>query len=184
MPLCFTNTAGSRHALSKTRDVSPIKSKRPGNVVLNRIFQLIGRQPTRNQNSRRAHLPIHLVFFSFILLRSTDRDDRSFFFYFALYLTSPPRALNILVSFDPSIQNVIRLLRRQDTTFQKMDSADNVVLNVDSRTSVEQGFNGQKRRLNINPAKAVMGGITQSTQAVRGGISQSKTKQAVTALCP
>ncbi|KAG0348085.1 hypothetical protein BG005_011738 [Podila minutissima] len=53
-----------------------------------------------------------------------------------------------------------------------MDSADNVVLNVDSRTSVEQGFNGQKRRLNINPAKAVMGGITQSTQAVRGGISQ------------
>ncbi|KAF9286419.1 hypothetical protein BGZ74_001289 [Mortierella antarctica] len=54
-----------------------------------------------------------------------------------------------------------------------MDSADNVVLNVDSRTSVEQGFNGQKRRLNINPAKAVMGGITQSTQAVRGGISQS-----------
>ncbi|KAF9311030.1 hypothetical protein BG003_007844 [Podila horticola] len=53
-----------------------------------------------------------------------------------------------------------------------MDSADNVVLNVDSRPSLEQGSSGQKRRLNINPAKAVIGGITQSTQAVRGGISQ------------
>ncbi|KAG0033939.1 hypothetical protein BGZ81_006759 [Podila clonocystis] len=53
-----------------------------------------------------------------------------------------------------------------------MDSANNAVLDVDSRTSVEQGSSGQKRQLNINPAKAVMGSITQSTQAVRGGISQ------------
>ncbi|KAF9391086.1 hypothetical protein CPB97_007558 [Podila verticillata] len=52
-----------------------------------------------------------------------------------------------------------------------MDSVNNVVLNVDNRPSVEQGSSG-KRRLNINPAKAVIGGITQSTHAVRGGLSQ------------
>ncbi|KAF9391098.1 hypothetical protein CPC16_004591 [Podila verticillata] len=48
---------------------------------------------------------------------------------------------------------------------------DSVVLNVDNRPSVEQGSSG-KRRLNINPTKAVIGGITQSTHAVRGGLSQ------------
>lgn len=57
-----------------------------------------------------------------------------------------------------------------------MDSVNNVVLNVDNRPSVEQGSSG-KRRLNINPAKAVIGGITQSTHAVRGGLSQSKQKE-------
>ncbi|KAF9213426.1 hypothetical protein BGZ59_005373 [Podila verticillata] len=52
-----------------------------------------------------------------------------------------------------------------------MDSVNDVVLNVDNRPSVEQGSSG-KRRLNINPTKAVIGGITQSTHAVRGGLSQ------------
>lgn len=60
-----------------------------------------------------------------------------------------------------------------------MDSVDNVVFNVDNRPSVEQGSNGQKRRLNINPAKAVIGGITQSTHAVRGGLSQSKQREVI-----
>lgn len=60
-----------------------------------------------------------------------------------------------------------------------MDSVDNIVFNVDNRPSVEQGSNGQKRRLNINPAKAVIGGITQSTHAVRGGLSQSKQREVI-----
>ncbi|GJJ74715.1 large conductance mechanosensitive channel [Entomortierella parvispora] len=48
------------------------------------------------------------------------------------------------------------------------------VIDIDPEVKVEEkSKNGPKKRLHLNPAKAVIGGITHSTNAVIGGISQS-----------
>ena len=54
------------------------------------------------------------------------------------------------------------------------EDSHHLIIDIDPEIKVEEKTkNGPKKRLQLNPAKAVIGGISQSTNVVKGGISHS-----------